>query len=374
MYVMIISRGYPTNKYKMNGIFEFDQAVALAKAGCKVAFAAVDVRSIRRWRKWGLERNEIQGVNVYVMNIPCGRLPKVIMNKVMSIGLSIIYKLIVKELGKPDVLHAHFAEVGYVASILKQRIKVPLVITEHSSLINKPIIEKRLIKIATEAYVQADAVVAVSPSLVNAIKDKLNIIARYIPNVVDTDLFTYSHSEHCRSFNFVSTGNLIITKRMDLTVEAFYSTFHDLPPVTLTIFGEGSERTKIEEIIKKHHLEGRVILMGTCSREVISEKLKISDCFVLASRSETFGVSYIEALATGVPVIATKCGGPETFVHEENGLMIPVDDFDSLVDAMKYMYENIKKFDSEKISDQIKSEFSPEKVSSKLIEVYEEVL
>ncbi|MGH4120738.1 glycosyltransferase [Clostridium sp.] len=374
MYVIIISRGYPTNKYKMNGIFEWDQARALAKAGCKVVFAAVDVRSIRRWRKWGLKRDEIQGVNVYVMNLPCGRLPKVIVNKVMSIGLRILYKLILKELGKPDVLHAHFAEVGYVASILKQQINVPLVITEHSSLINKPIIDKRLINIATQAYLEADAVVAVSPSLVNAIKDKFNIKASYIPNVVDTDIFTYTQREDCMPFNFVSTGNLIITKRMDLTIEAFYSAFQDFPQVTLTIFGEGNERTKLEEIIKKYQLESRVVLRGICSREVISEKLKNSDCFVLASRSETFGVSYIEALATGVPVIATKCGGPETFVHEGNGILIVVDDFDSLVGAMKYMYKNSKIFDREKISDQIKSEFSPEQVSIKLIETYEEVL
>ncbi len=186
-----MSRGYPTNKYKMNGIFEFDQAVALAKAGCKVAFAAIDVRSIRRWRKWGLERHEIQGVNVYIINIPCGRLPKVIMHKIMSIGANIIYKVISKELGKPDILHAHFTDVGYVAAILKQHINVPLVITEHSSLINKPITDKRFFNTATKAYEKADIVLAVSPTLVNAIKDNLNVEAFYVPNIVDTDIFTY---------------------------------------------------------------------------------------------------------------------------------------------------------------------------------------
>ena len=52
MKVLIVARGYPTEKYKMNGIFEFDQAKALVQAGHKVIYAAVDVRSIRRWRKW----------------------------------------------------------------------------------------------------------------------------------------------------------------------------------------------------------------------------------------------------------------------------------------------------------------------------------
>ncbi|MBU3144975.1 glycosyltransferase [Clostridium sp. CF012] len=374
MFVMIISRGFPTNKYKMNGIFEFDQAKALAKAGCKVAFAAIDVRSIRRWRKWGVERNEIDGVNVYVINIPGGRLPKAILNKVTSIGLSILYKLILKEIGKPDILHAHFTGLGYAAATLKKQKNVPLVITEHSSLINKPVIDKQLLNMATVAYEQADAVIAVSPTLVNAIKNKLNIKALYIPNIVDTDLFTHTIREESKTFNFVSIGNLIYGKRMDLTIEAFYSAFSDFSDVTLTIFGEGDERAKLEGIIKKYHLENRVELMGMCSREVIKEKLKNSDCFVLASRSETFGVAYIEALASGVPVIATKCGGPEVFVHDENGCMIPVDDLSELVRVMKYMYKNNIAFDRKKISAEIKLKFSPECVSKKLLEVYKEVM
>lgn len=374
MYIMIISRGFPTNKYKMNGIFEFDQAKALAKAGCKVVFAAIDVRSIKRWRKWGLERHLIDGVNVYVLNIPGGRLPKAILHKVTSLGLGILYKLILKELGKPDVLHAHFTVLGYVAAKLKQQINVPLVITEHSSLINAPVIEKQLVKIATVAYEQADAVVAVSPALANAINNKLNIKALYVPNIVDTDLFSYTKKGASNTFDFVSIGNLNYGKRMDLTIEAFYSAFRDFPEVTLTIFGEGDERYKLECIIKKYSLENRVKLMGMCSRTIIKEKLKNSDCFVLASRSETFGVAYIEALASGVPVISTKCGGPEVFVHEKNGFIVPVDDLKELVRAMKYMYKNISVFDREKISAEVKMKFSPECVSKELLKIYEDVM
>ena len=374
MYVMIISRGYPTDKYKMYGIFEFDQAKALAKAGCKVVFAAIDVRSIRRWRKWGLERREIDGVNVYVINIPAGRLPKAILHKVISIGLGILYKNILKELGKPDILHAHFTDVGYATLALKQQINVPLVITEHSSLIIKPVIEKQLFNTAKGAYEQADVVIAVSPALSYVINDKFNIKSIYVPNIVDTDLFTYKIREESKTFNFVSIGNLNYGKRMDLTMEAFYIAFRDFPDVTLTIFGEGDERSKLEGIIKKYRLENRIVLMGMCSREVIKEKLNNTDCFVLASRFETFGVSYIEALASGVPVIATKCGGPEVFVHKENGCMIPIDDLDELVRVMKYMYKDSIAFDREKISAEIKFKFSPECVSKKLLEVYQQVI
>ena len=118
MYILIIARGYPTEKYKTNGIFEFDQARALAEAGHKVVFAAVDVRSIRRWRKWGIERKKIEGIDVYAINIPGGRIPKAILQKISSFGLNILYRVIEKEQGKPEVMHAHFAGVGYTASKL----------------------------------------------------------------------------------------------------------------------------------------------------------------------------------------------------------------------------------------------------------------
>jgi len=371
MYVMVIANGYPTAKYKGLGIFEFDQAKALAKAGCKVAFVGIDVRSIKRWRKWGIERHEIEGVHVYVINIPLGKVPKALLHKVMTFGLNIIYKRILKEFGKPDVLHAHFTDIGYVASKLKQQIDVPLVITEHSSLINKTIIEEQLFDTAAYAYRQAEAVISVSPALGNVIEKHFKIRPMYVPNIVDTDIFSYAGKKTSNKFSFVSTGNLVFGKRMDLTVEAFYRAFHDLPNATLTIFGEGPERPKIEEIIRQHGLKDRVVLMGMCSRSAIAEKLRDSHCFVLASQSETFGVSYIEALAAGVPVIATKCGGPEGFVHGENGLLIPVDDVDELCNAMLFMYNNSTSFDGEKIAIEAKTKFSAKRIAERLLEVYD---
>ena len=122
---------------------------------------------------------------------------------------------------------------------------------------------------------------------------------------------------------------------MDLTIEAFIDAFKGSDKVFLTIFGEGPERQKLEELVRINKMEKQIKLMGMQSRKVIADYLKECDCFVLASQTETFGVVYIEAMASGLPVIATKCGGPESFVNEENGVLIPVDNKDALVTAMK---------------------------------------
>ena len=376
MYVLVISRGIPSEKYKMNGIFEFDQAKALAKVGCQVVYAAVDVRSIRRWRKWGIESHKIDGVYVYGINIPGGRLPKVILHSISTLGLNILYNHVFKEFGKPDILHAHFPDMSYIASLLKKRINTPLVTTEHFSQLLKPLINNSIYHTAKKAYSNADAIIAVSPTLAQVIENKFGIQAKYVPNIVDTEIFNHNTIKNNKDgvYQFISVGNLIYRKRMDLIIEAFYKSFYSNPNVTLTIFGEGRERSKIESLINRYNIHDQVKLMGMQSRTTIANALQRSDCFVLPSRFETFGVGYIEALATGVPVISTKCGGPECFINEGNGLLIPVDDEKALIEAMQYMYKYSDSFHSMEISTEIKSKFSPESVARQIVAIYEEIL
>lgn len=370
MYVLFITMGYPTEKYPGNGVFEFDQAKALKALGHKVIYAFIDSRSIRRWRKWGFERKNIDGIDIYGINIPLGRVTKELFYKVSLLGLKYIYNKILKEEGKPDILHAHFTDYGYMAALLKEKVNIPLIITEHSSLINKQNINERLFEKALIAYNKADTLIAVSPSLAHRIEEKFYIKPIYVPNIVDTQIFNYSDVTDHHKFNFVSTGNLIYSKRMDLTIEAFKRAFFSNKNVTLTIFGDGPERLNLQKLIKDYQLEDRVTLKGVCTRKEIADKLRECDCFVLASQTETFGVAYVEALANGIPVIATKCGGPETFVDASNGLLVPVDDIRELTNSFIYMYNNNNSFNRKNISNSIKKKFSPESISRQLANIY----
>ena len=251
MYILIVTNGFPSDQNRGLGIFEFDQSKALAKIGCKVIIAAIDVRSIRRWRKWGIECHNKDGVQVYIINIPGGRLPLRWMTKLSSWGLNILYDRIVREHDKPDIVHAHFTEMGYVAAkLIKKNEGLPLVITEHSSLINQQIIPTDLFQIANEAYGSADAIIAVSPSLTQKIKTVFDCAVICIPNIVDTTLFYFSPRAVGEEYNFVATGSLVFSKRMDLTIEAFAKAFPNNDNVKLTIFGDGIEKSRLNRQIK----------------------------------------------------------------------------------------------------------------------------
>ncbi|MCL2312965.1 MAG: glycosyltransferase, partial [Firmicutes bacterium] len=94
-------------------------------------------------------------------------------------------------------------------------------------------------------------------------------------------------------------------------------------------------------------------------------------CFVLPSMFETFGVVYAEAIACGIPVVATKCGGPEDFVNDSNGLIVPTDDLESVIGAMEYMYKNAKKYDGDKISVATLEKLNEERIGKSLVNIYE---
>jgi len=372
--IVILSRGYPTANYPMNGIFEFDQAKALVAAGCKVVFAVVDLRSIRRTRKWGYEKLCKEGVEIRAINIPLGRLPKAVLSLAGKIGGQFIMKKILAEFGKPKILHAHFTGQGLIGGYLKKKHGIPLIITEHSSTMAEIPIQPEQLRRATKAYSQADKLIVVSPALQKTIKSEVACDSTYIPNVIDTGTFSFTKKESVANFAFFTAGSLIPRKGMDVTIKAFNEVIKTYPHARLRIVGEGPERKNLEALITSLNLHNKVELLGFCDRKVIAKEMQEAKCFVLASKAETFGVVYVEAMTTGTPVIATKCQGPEHLITTKNGLLVAVDDHVAVAHAMITMITNYKQYDLQKISSEAINSFSPTAISKRLLMEYNEFL
>jgi len=98
-----------------------------------------------------------------------------------------------------------------------------------------------------------------------------------------------------------------------------------------------------------------------------------SDCFVLASQSESFGTVYIEAIACGKPIIATRCGGPESIVNDGNGILVPVDDYEKLAEAIIKMITESDKYDPVAIRKDFLDRFSKKVVVEKYVKIYKEL-
>ena len=376
MKVMILSRGYPTRRYKGNGIFEMDQAKALSQAGVDVIFAALDIRSLRRWRKWGFETKVANGVKIYALNLPVGQMPRIIKRSVGCIGLRLLYRKIERLEGKPDLIHAHFLFQGYLAAKIKQWTNIPMVITEHSSVIILDRIPQHIREETEVAYGHADALIAVSKFLKERIVNQFQNTATVIPNIVDTRAFVYQTKRQRVEVEtrFVSCGNLVPSKRHDLSIRAFSALHDEVKNISMCLIGDGPERKRLEALALERGCIDKIEFTGHLCREEVAEKLNAADLFVLPSKHETFGLAYVEAMASGLPVIATKCGGPESYVTADNGILIEVDDEYALLQAMRYMILHHNEFSGELISMQVKELFSPQKVAKEIFAVYTSVI
>lgn len=376
MKIFIVSRGVPSENNQTLGIFEFDQAKALAAAGHDIIFLSLDLRSFRRKRRWGHLSFERDGIRIEEMNIPLGAVPKRILISIGTKGLRKLLKHAISKHGEPDIVHSHFFDISYMTQkALDGRYKQ--VITEHSSFINTELTSGQIQKYGS-MYAKANLTIAVSKALCQRMEKLFGVKPICISNIVDTDIFNVRAKEviSCenKSFGFITVANLTPNKRVDLVIDAVAELIQEGKNLSLTIAGDGEERSFIEEKIEKYGITSHVRILGKIDRKKICEELSLADCFVLTSKSETFGLAYIEAIASGLPVIATRCGGPEDFVSEGNGLLIERDSLNELVEAMRFMYENAKCYDHEKISKDISERFSAKTISEQISDAYASIL
>lgn len=345
-----------------------DQAKALSDYGHKVVFAAIDVRSIRKWRRWGLSERECRSLPAVEFNFPIGPILPKLRTRISKAGFRLVLRHVISKYGKPDLVHVHFGATASTIVDACKRENIPYVVTEHSSGINRDGLTEAEIAPYRYAYQNAAAVIAVSSALAKRIRHYSGVSATVIPNIIDLSLFSCRRSPHS-DFRFVSAGNLNANKGFDTLLNAFRQVLNNGLTAKLLIMGDGPERGRLEAMVKELGLQERVAFYGAYSRVQFSEELSKSDVFVLASRGETFGVVYAEAMVCGLPVIATRCGGPEDFVDESNGILVDVDDVAGLADAMQALAES-RTFDASSISDFAKEHFSAATVAKRIGTVF----
>lgn len=372
MKIWLVSSEYPTSQDPLRGIFVFDQAKNLQAAGHEIVVMVLDLRSILRKRKLGRFSYVYRDVKYEIISIPVGNVPYKIFDLIGAIAFNVLYKDMISKYDEPDIVHAHFYEIASIVARSSLE-KTPFLITEHSSVIHNLTSNKKLWQRMNYTYHKANEVISVSGSLATVIKTKFNIKAEVIPNIIDLSIFNYKKNNSNlfeEKITFVSTGNLVKIKNTDALIKAFAKTFSDNDEVELLICGEGPERKRLTVLIENLNLESKVRLLGQQSRTDLASLYESSNVFVLVSQSETFGVAYVEALASGLPVIATRSGGPLDFVNSSNGILVEVSDLDNIAKALNKMSQQWQDFDRKKISANISRKFAPKRVVEQLERIY----
>ena len=381
MKIFFVTRGFPSEKNLMMGNYESVQARALAKMGheviniCKPAYKS----ELHLFDRPRLTCRTVDGVKVYekiafypyLLGII--RRPLWLSNFIIKRGYRRLIREVMKREGTPDVVHMHILYVAYYAIATNCFKNIPIVITEHWTFMQFPS-EHRQLSWMTKAYSGSDAVIAVSNSLSKSVQHYYDKPVRTIYNMVGDSFWdSVPKLENDSKFHFISVGRLCDNKHFDMLIDAFAQCkFPD--DTILDIVGEGENRASLEKQIKDRNLQDKVILHGLKKSEEVAQMLASADCFVLSSRLETFGIVLIEAMAKGLPVVATHCGGPEEFVTKESGMIVPNDDVNAFAAAMRKMKVEAGKYNREGIKKYCYDHFSQTAIASKIVEVYKSVI
>lgn len=252
-----------------------------------------------------------------------------------------------------DLLHVHYAIPHASAAVLArdilqaQGIRIPVVTTLHGTDITLLGREPAFEPVISHAINRSDAVTAVSESLR---KDTLKLFGveraiQVVNNFICTQHFERAADEAFRK-SIAPNGEPIIThisnfrpvKRVQDVLETFIR-IRKVIPAKLLLVGDGPERSRIEKMAMDQGVDDDMICIGKIKNPV--EPLLISDLFLLPSETESFGLAALEALAAGVPVVASDSGGiPEVVDHGKSGFLAPVGDVQQMAKYALQLLEN----------------------------------
>jgi len=232
---------------------------------------------------------------------------------------------------------------------------------------------------------KADGVTAVSKFLADKTNTQYKIEKHIevIPNFVDIDKFKRENDEKTQCFKkniapndekvFIHISNFRALKRVQDVIKIFYEVRKKLE-AKLLLVGDGPDRSDCEQLVRELEISEHVRFMG--KQDALVELLSVSDIFMIPSQSESFGLSALEAMSCGVPVISSSVGGlPELNLHNETGYIAEIGDVDRMakyaVDLLldKKKYELFSKNARKRAED-----FSEDKIVPRYEKFYEQIV
>ena len=285
--------------------------------------------------------------------------------------------------GVPDIIHAHCAYPdGRAAIEYGSQTGRPVVITVHGSDIKiLPKLKSQWRQLITEALTQAAAVIAVSQELRREVLqlgvpvDKVYCI----PNGVDCRLFSAagSHRPDKDGWHLLYVGRFVEAKGLRVLLAALAKVRSQGRDVSLTLIGGHSTTGTAEPFlsqVKALNLSEHVSFEAAVPWEELPPYMAAADLFVLPSFSEGLTTSLVEAMACGLPVVATRCGGPEEVVNEEVGRLVAVGDAEDLAAGILAVLDEYDCYDREAIRRQAEERYDYRRVAARIYALYEEVL
>ena len=364
MKLLVIAAQYPLHEYESGGVFVREQVKVLARRHA-VTVLAPRLLTPRAWLRPSASAPGAPCRDEGVATIPV-RIPN-LTNRWPWLTFRCWRRAMIRaglrhcaQNGAPDIVHAHFSRpAGMTALAIARRIGATAVLTEHSGPFSTQIDGPFHRRETREVMCEMDAIAAVSPSLRAAIRKEFpGTPVEVLGNVVDESRFIPALRPSGEPPSFLFVGGLVPEKGVSDLIEAsaLLKTISNRE-WRVKIAGAGPLRTGLEAQVRAAGLQDRVDFLGPLCREEVADHMRRATAFVLPSRGESFGVVVIEAMACGVPVIATRCGGPEWIVEADSGFLVPVGSPREIAQAMSRLLLGNHGFAADKIRSNVVARF-----------------
>lgn len=290
-----------------------------------------------------------------------------------------IFKLtkLIKE-NNYDIVHVQFSPADLFCAIVSLFVdkSVKFILSDYgifskrrSIRLHKPIdrfVYSRYKKIICASKLAKDDLLKYIPKL----NSKIVVIKNGIK--VKNELQDFKH----KVYDLLFVGTLEFRKGVDTLIKSvdILRRNHSMN-LTVAIVGEGPKKNEYKNLVKNLSLEDDVKFLGI--RRDVDELMKLSKVFVLPSRWEVLPIVLLEAMANGIPVIATRVGGiPEVFEDGVDGFLIKPEDPYELADKIKFALNNPDICEKLKMNafEKAKREYSIESYTRKILQIYEEVM
>lgn len=272
---------------------------------------------------------------------------------------------------KPDVIHAHLGGVVFAAP-LSILLKIPLVITAHT----RPDVafSKKIVPVLKFCMKFTNCkMVAVSKENLLPLKRYFGGCEQkyaYVNNGIDLNRFYRKQHE---DFTFINVARQDENKNQIAILKAFTELYGENKKIKLYLVGDGPCHNMLQQEISKLGLDKVVTMPGNVSN--VEGYYALADVYVQASHREALPLTTLEAMAAGLPIISTDVGGMKDIV-KDNGILIPDNDDNALLCAMKKLLEceDSEVELLEKSSRKIVQDYSSNEMAKKYGEIYSELL
>lgn len=378
-YALNVASWYPENSTSTSGIF-VQKHVALISAFSSVITLSVHPSNKNTVVETSPSEQWLE-VRVFYKSSPSK-----LINQLLLIGAFFRgYFHIQKKYGTPKLLHLHVVfPAGVFVWLLLLFKKIPLLITEHWTgyMDADGRYEKlpRLMKYMTRALMQKTVFVsAVSHHLKNILQQKFLLAEQKVlitSNVLHLPIDVAKHTGIQNSDQHISAMYLGSIdshhKNIGLLIEATHQLLKKSQlQLSLHLYGNGPQLEHYKSACKQQGtLDKSIFFHGSVANHLLPEIYQQHDFFVMPSRYETFSIATAEAIIYGLPVVCTKCGGPEEFVRQQQGVITEQTAL-SFAEGMEYMINHLHQFSTNISSDYMTEHYHPNVVTQQLKNLYQ---